>query len=547
MKTAIVYCRTSTTGQKESETIKAQVERNKALIQRHGVKVLKYGPRGDGWLIDDGVSGSLLEGREMGKLVDDLERGRVKPDYLIVFSLSRISRLDKSSRDMGKLVQSATDAARIKAVLLGGRVQVIDEEGINDPATVLFDIKTTLSTEQYRLIRSSTMAGKARRLGEGKFAKGGKPPYGYVQVAINGVDRKAGWTLAPHPEDSKHLVQILRWYVEAGPTEAARRATKDSIPTPMATTTGRKNKADDWSPTRWSPVSVQHIARNVRVYLGEQTLVFDGQPHQLQYPALIDHKLYAAVEQRKKTKTLKRRATVLTTGFVMCKCGEPLHAHNSHDKHHMRCGNQCGSMPEAQFSAHLWSMVECRLVQIRQHERKGASVDNYSIAIKTAKSKVSEVQDKISKLLDVYMDGSLDKETWQKKNEALTAQKAQLQGEVHRLEAERDTQAKKRAGENGVEARVTAVLRELRATRGEIPLDVRRKVLGDILQGEKVSVSWSKGHAVIKLSAFGGLAPVAVRTDRDPWTEMVGEAKGLVHLRHGVDDDISADVGLSRR
>src|ERR1700733_10011480 len=140
MKTAVIYCRTSTIGQKEAETITAQVERCKDIIKRAGLKPLAYGPERNGWVVDDGVSGSLLEGRAFAGLVSDLRAGKVRPDYLVVYSLSRISRLDKSSRSMEKLVASAEDNARIKAVLLGAGVKVIDEQGEHDPANVMFDL-----------------------------------------------------------------------------------------------------------------------------------------------------------------------------------------------------------------------------------------------------------------------------------------------------------------------------------------------------------------------------------------------------------------------
>ena len=90
---------------------------------------------------------SVLEGERFAQLADDPHAVRVKRDYLIVFSLSRISRIDKVSRSMEKLVASAEDNARIKAVLLGAGVQVIDEQGVHDPGTVMFDLLLTLATE----------------------------------------------------------------------------------------------------------------------------------------------------------------------------------------------------------------------------------------------------------------------------------------------------------------------------------------------------------------------------------------------------------------
>src|SRR5258708_33580658 len=112
--TGIVYCRTSTGRQRDHETIGAQITECKRIVERYGIRLLRYGLKKDGWLIDDGVSGSLLKGRTFSSLIDDLEARRVKPDYLIVFSLERVGRPDKSSRDMNKLVTSATDNARIK-------------------------------------------------------------------------------------------------------------------------------------------------------------------------------------------------------------------------------------------------------------------------------------------------------------------------------------------------------------------------------------------------------------------------------------------------
>jgi hypothetical protein len=56
-KTALVYVRTFTRGQKEERTLQAQIAWAKDATQTDGVKILPYGPRGDGWLKDDGVSG----------------------------------------------------------------------------------------------------------------------------------------------------------------------------------------------------------------------------------------------------------------------------------------------------------------------------------------------------------------------------------------------------------------------------------------------------------------------------------------------------------
>ncbi len=61
------------------------------------------------------MRGSLLDGRDFKKLVDDVEAGKVRPDYIYVYSNSRLSRQDRSSKDKGKRIKSRVDAARISA------------------------------------------------------------------------------------------------------------------------------------------------------------------------------------------------------------------------------------------------------------------------------------------------------------------------------------------------------------------------------------------------------------------------------------------------
>ena len=525
-KTAIVYCRTSTAGQKDSETIQAQIERCRRLVERHDLQVLPYGANKDGWLIDDGVTGTLLDGRQMGQLLRDINGGVIKPDAIVVYSLSRISRVDRVSKSRDKVRESHLAAASIQATLVSAGTKVIDEEGEMEASSIQFQIKAMLANEEFKLIRGRTMSGKTRLLSAGKYARGGKPPYGYLQVPANGVDRKQGYTLTVHPVDAPNLKLILGWFEEGGVTYAARMATKAAIPTPMASTINRKNKADDWSACRWSPVSVQHITRNVRAYLGEQTLVFDGEPHTLKYEPLITLDEYAAIERRKKERTLKRRTTFLSTGFVDCTCGGHVHQRNSHDKHYTTCTSGCGRMHQKRFEAVLWLMVGCRLVQIQQHERTVmGQLDPYGPAIQASKGKLLAIQGEIGRLADLYL-GGLDKAIWKAKNDQLNERLALAQAEIEHVQRDRDAHEQRRANEQSVEARVASVLNEL--VRGEPTLDRKREVLSDLLGGQRAVVSWpgqkkkQERYASITLPAFGSLPPTTVGTADDVWTQMLG-------------------------
>ena len=403
-------------------------------------------------------------------------------------------------------------------------------------------IKSVMANQEFSDIRRRTMAGKSRRLGEGKYARGGKPPYGYMQIVAG---KQGGWDLAPDPEAAPRLKQVLAWYCAGGVTHAARKATEAGFPTPMSETDNRKGKAADWTPTRWSPVSVQHMVRNVAVYLGETKLVFAGQEHTLKYPSLIDSRTYAEVEKRTREKTLKHRATFLTTGFVDCSCGAHLHQRNSHDKHYARCSMGCGSMRQEQFEAVLWNVVVCRLVQIQKHERTiMGGVDPYGPSLDAAKGRLQAVQEEAAKLLDVYLAGDLDKTLWRAKNEILNSRLALARSEVDRVTREQTDHEKRRATEQTVEARVGAILEEMAKRRPT--LERRRSILRDLLpQSERVIASWPQRKnrdelspwASITLPKFGELPPVTVRTDEDIQTKMLGgEVQGIHVSSHvGID------------
>lgn len=536
-KTCVVYCRTSTARQRVEETIGAQIERCKEIVERHGLEVLPYGPSGDGWIIDDGVSGGLLDGRQFSVLLQDLEAGKIRPDFLVVYSISRISRIDRTAKNIDKLKRSHADAAKIQAILIGTGVQVIDESGAQDPASLTFAIQMVLASEEYKQIRSRTMSGKARRLSEGKYARGGRPPYGYEAVYANGVDRRQSYTLVPHPEDAPRLQKILGWFIEGGVTYAARRATEEGFPTPMSSTSNRKNKAADWSPTRWSPVSVQHIVKNIRSYLGEQTLIFDNQPHILKYEPIITHELYAEVERRKKERTLKRRAVMLTTGLAVCRCGGNLHARKSSVYHYANCKDgkgECGSFRHDLLENYLWIATVARLVQILKNEgeTKGNRAGNYETRIHEIEAKIVGVNASIGKLVDMMLMG-LDREIFEARNRVLNDEKASLQSELARIKSEREAQARKEAQEQTLESRLRNLLLEL--VREEPSLERKREVLSDLLNGGRVTVFWGprawQGKAVrqsewaeLTFPPFGSLPAITVKIgpNFDVWNQMLG-------------------------
>jgi DNA invertase Pin-like site-specific DNA recombinase len=536
-KTAVVYCRVSGKGQKDADTIEAQRTTCKQYVEQYGVTLIPYGPKGDGWIMDDGISGSLLEGRSFKKFVEDLWARKIHVDYLIVSNMNRLSRHDKTSKDRDKVRQSARDQADIMACLNVNKVQIIDHSGINDPASVVTEIKQTLAGEEYADIRRKTMNGKARVLANGAYATGGPVPYGYKRVPINGVNNKQGTTLAIDPVNGDRFIQIMRWYVEGGLAHAARQATKAGWPGPKGG-------------PEWFPSALQHTLNKIKVYLGEATLTVQGTPYTVQYPALLDTKLYSAIVRRQKERTLKHRTTLLSTGYVDCMCGHHVHGHRgaATDQMPMKiiCGNleggRCGSIPDTVFSKALWELVVARLIQIKEHERIASNgKDPYGPQLTAAKARLTKVQDSLERLVSLYAEGEIDKAALTKSNEKLRNEKAAAQVEVDRLESARAQHAQRLSGERSVQSKVQETLARLR--EGHVPLEGKRQILSDLLQGERAVIQFHgpKGAywVTITLPAFGSLAPVTIKSNQDICTQMHGVSRQTLEAIYSVDDEVS--------
>lgn len=367
-------------------TIKGQRTVVEQLRARYGAELLPYGHRGDGRLEDDGRSARMLEGRDFAQLVDDIEAGRVKPDYLIVAETSSLAREDTFSEDKRIQVQSAIDNARVNSILRVNGVKVIDRKGIHE------DIRQeSLKNSQERDdIRARTVRGKRERLGEGKRATGGYAAYGYMLVRADPNRRGSGLVQVRHPENAEYLHLLIAWFIEGGYAHAAREATKAGFPLP---------KTKRIAP--WNAVTVRHIIKNVLagVYSGKQTIEYLGESHTITYERLVDAKTEAAVLRASKELTVTPRTNaLLSTGNVDCRCGAHVHQRRRHDKHHATCAQKCGSVPEPVFNATLWLATVARLLQIKEHDGGDIESNNFDVRLRAAHAKVTDIEDKIGRL-----------------------------------------------------------------------------------------------------------------------------------------------------
>jgi DNA invertase Pin-like site-specific DNA recombinase len=470
----------------------------------------------------------MLEGREFRHLIDDLEHGKVRVDLLVVGSLSRLAR-EKKTGDLGAQVKSGQDWARIKAVLRARNVIVRDGSGDHDPNTVMFDLLTALNGEELKLIQYRTMGGKDRMHREGLYSKGGKPPFGYALERID--PKRSGHKVVEHSEQAADLRRILGWFVQGGETHAAREATKAGIPT----STGK---------AEWSHVSVDHLVHNAGSYAsGEWPRMMRGQPVTAHYPKLIDGRLYSQVERRIREAKPSPVIPAISTGFVDCVCGAHVQIGtcSKSPQRYVRCRDACGSLREEVFTQALWDMTVARYVQIaRQSKGRKQAADHYKDKIKDARSSVETVKGEMKKLMGLYTSGLIpNEEMYREAYEPLAQRHAAALAEVERLEIERDTMADRAAQRSSVEDNVRRILR---AARGPMSLQDKRKALGDLLNGGRALVKYTSQDrgaarwAEITLPSWGSLPAVTARTDRPMDEQMLGVSRAALEAVYCADE-----------
>lgn len=503
--TAIIYARVSTKKQADAETIQAQITRCKALVERRGLRLLPYGPKADGIIADDGITGTLLAGRAFADLIADIEQARVRPDYIVIYSMSRISRIDRTSKKLKKLQDSYGDAARIQSALLARGVCLLDEDGEIKPGTPMYAIKTLFATEDRAEILKRTTDGKTRRLADGQFARGGRPPYGYRQVR---TDKEKGWRVEVDEGDSKRLLQVLEWFCAHGYTRAAKMATEAGYPIPRERMKGTEAK------TVWHATTVEYLVDKAGVYLsGELTIMMAGQPHVVKFPSLIDHALYTRIERKVKEGTLKKRAVFLSTGYLRCSCETNLYVRQFSRYHHVRCEKCKLSIRQRTFETKLYAAMGCRLIQLEQRTQAATPEDDTK-KLDELRHQIEAVNATIDRLYDDRAD--LDRDIWKKRNGILNDQKHRLQAEVERIKAEREVLAKKQVQQESLAMRVRSLIAAM-AQPERLSLDQRRQILGDLLGGERLRVTWQKAadgttYAHLTWPPIAGAPEVVVST-----------------------------------
>ena len=161
-----IYTRVSTTMQVDGYSLDAQKEKLKRYAEFQNMEIVNE-------YSDEGKSGKSVEGRpEFQRMLDNIENGTDKVQFLLVFKLSRFGR---NAADVLNSLQRMQDF---------GVNLICVEDGIDsskDSGKLMISVLSAVAEIERENILVQTMEGRKQKAREGKW-NGGFAPYGYELV-----------------------------------------------------------------------------------------------------------------------------------------------------------------------------------------------------------------------------------------------------------------------------------------------------------------------------------------------------------------------------
>jgi site-specific DNA recombinase len=303
------------------------VERQREVIEQwahaHGHSVI-------GWAQDLNISGSVRPFEAPG-FAPWLDQRASEWDIVCAWKLDRLGRnaiqlseLFGWCKDHGKILVSTSESIDLST--WAGRM--------------LASVIAGLAEGELESIRERTRASRAK-LREAARWPGGKPPYGYKALPLDG----GGWTLVHDPEAAGVIRRIVQELLDGATlTGTVRTLTSEGITTP----------ADHYRAQRglqplgreWRTTPLRNLLRSPALlgqahYQGSIVRDDDGLPVQLGEPLVsVDEwgRVQAILDGNRDARKDARRAEVsLWSGLVFCAaCGSMMH----HDANSVRRGDK---------------------------------------------------------------------------------------------------------------------------------------------------------------------------------------------------------------
>lgn len=401
-----LYLRVSTEQQIEKYGLDVQHEKLQSYCQARGwTHVTDY--------IDGGYSGSNLNRPALQQLIKDIQAKKI--DLVLVYRLDRLSR---SQRDTLSLIEELFLPHHVEFISLS---ETIDTQTPFGRAAI--GILSTFAQLERENIKERLYTCHQKMVQEeGLWAGGaGTTPYGYTRLARG--------QLVVNESERHHVQRIFESYLEL---KSVARVNKQL-------------QAEGFKKLRYQRLS--NILKS-RLYLGEVS--FAGEWHKGSHEALITEELFHAVQQARQEITNPNRMgpkNKTFTGLITCgHCGAVYKVYNrritkadgekTYESYYM-CENRKlpKTHPQKCYNSRitreaLEQQVMAQIKHLQQLNQK-----KYKTDLVAFKRKLKTIDQKTSKLIDLYTDGQLTKKTFQQKLNALTEQKQTLLQKISETEA----------------------------------------------------------------------------------------------------------------
>jgi site-specific DNA recombinase len=415
-KTALIYCRVSTTNQeKEGTSLDTQAE----ACTRHAL-ALGYSV---GRVTREVYSGAELYDRP--KLAQDrADLAARRFQALICHSTDRLSR------DPIHLAIIAMELERTGVEL----IFVTEPMDKSDEAGLIRYVKGYAAKVEREKFRERSLRGKQARIRSGKIHGSGIDMYGYRR------NKEVGIRVIYEPE-AIIIRKIYQWITEEGlgVKTIARRLNEQSIPAPSA---GKISFSDGRQP-KWNGEAVRRIAREA-TYKGEgrswryKQLGRNGimvlRPAEEQVvlpenvsPAIVSPDLWQSAQQRLDTNrgesTRNQTRPYLLRGHIFCgKCGLRMVSSSNHGRGIYRCssvynsGKACGSsgVPADKCESWAWEEIandmrdpERIAIELKRRENRGPNLQ-LTADLEAANHHLEQINRKIQRYVRRFGDADED-------------------------------------------------------------------------------------------------------------------------------------------
>lgn len=456
IKRAIISARVSTDNQeKHGWGLPSQIEECKRYAATHGMKVVA--------IVEDNISGTILERPGLNEAWKLFERGEA--NVLIVYALDRLSRdiigsalIRQRLADLDIELHSVTD---------GGLIE--HEYGGNFNANV----RALIANEERKLIVSRFKRGKRQKVESGSAIGNGIPPYGYRYEHYE-LHGKKHTRFAVIEEEAAIIRMVYDWYLRGSGSayKIAQRLNDLGINTPSVRYEHTKRRATN----RWGKQAIYRILQHpiykgvfpqYRTYRTREKLPRMRDANEwvmLNAPAIVTSELWQAVQDKLAVgKALAarnaKREYLIGRRFVCGQCGYKVHGtshitRTGYEERYYVCNGRNNAeaarrctmrmYPAQKIDTLVWQWVVNDLLQ-PENLLQGLQALRVNEDVRRADMRERQrvlyeqrdaAQQQLDKLLDLYLRGTFDTETLDRRKRDLERQRQSADAELLELEAE---------------------------------------------------------------------------------------------------------------